>query len=179
MPELTLEDIPVEVLKSVYEKWDRTETPEDIDWNTCTMCTYIKREYNLDIIRDSECEKFCPLYYPTGYCRSRPYKSILHIEYWKEQDPEASKEELQNLWIAHKFEFLEMLRELIQIKEKIKPYDKGIIYVKCPKCGSTFNEEALGHLTIKVDKKDRDILTFYCSNCNNYVESFRYSKENI
>lgn len=173
-----LEEMPVEVLEEVFNKWNDTKTPKDIYWNTCAICHYIEDQIGVHPVGTPQCEERCPLY-ETGDCRNRLILSKLHIRYWNQRHL-ADGENTFMSWYNHRLDFLNRLLKVInnlKNKEVLTPYDKGVIYVKCSKCGSKFNEECLGHLTIKVDDKDRDVLTFWCSNCNNYAESFRYSLE--
>ena len=39
---LECKDVPVEVWKEVRDKWRKVKTSEDIDWNPCALCDFVK-----------------------------------------------------------------------------------------------------------------------------------------
>jgi len=188
MERMSLEDFPVEVLESVYNKWDRTKKPYQISWTSCSICKFLKNKFNIQGYKGYIiCKEVCPLYV-TEDCRRYDDESKLNIDYWnRNKGFSDSVANIELRWNANRLKFLTRLREVIELKRlvekvenKVESYDKDVICVKCSNCGLKVNETVLTSIVhIKVDEKDRDVLTFVCPQCEKTVNSFRYSQENI
>ena len=190
MERMSLEDFPVEVLESVYDKWDKTKEPYQISWKYCLICKFLEKKFDvLDLsYKDHKiCKEVCPLYV-TQDCKCYDNESKLHIKFWHcHRGFFDSVFDAELNWGNHRLIFLARLREVIELKRlvekvenKVESYDKDVIYVKCSNCGLKVNETVLTSIVhIEVDEKDRDVLTFVCPQCEKTVNSFRYSQENI
>jgi hypothetical protein len=104
---LECKDIPVEVWKEVREKWRKVKTSDDIDWNPCALCDFVKSTYeDRTIFEDTACDilRSCPLV-KYHACNGWSHKSRLHIGYWDDNEEK---------WYAYVQKFIRKLDELIE-----------------------------------------------------------------
>ena len=106
-------EIPINVLKKVYKKWNRIYKKgkwEDDYWDGCTMCNYLHKRYNCTI---GVCSK-CPLY-KSSWCNGRGDTSRLAI-YSHFNDEDTTTE----MWLKDVKKFVGIMERMLAKRMKVK-----------------------------------------------------------
>lgn len=102
-------DIPTNILEEVYKKWKKIYEKgkwDDVYWNECSMCEYIKKKYNSVFGACSE----CPLY-KSDWCNGMGNSSRLAI---------YSHSSIEN-WLKDVKRFLDIMKRVLrERKRKVK-----------------------------------------------------------
>ncbi len=99
MKQIKWDEVPDDVLKSVYDKWFGISIKGrwgDRDWNPCAMCFWLDRKFEAG----KKCTK-CPLH-KEGWCRIG--HSRLHYKNHKDEDE----------WLMDVNRFVKMLRRRLR-----------------------------------------------------------------
>jgi len=140
MEKIRIEDVPIEVLQEVKQKWvTAMQDWNDELWTRCSMCNYVESRCDDD---SDKCE-ICPLYYH-NWCNNRAYGSRIHPAYHS-KNMERWRQAVQEFvnWIDQVIQKKtgdEMSKDEIEIKFLVRykydpvdqqRYARVVTYIQC------------------------------------------------
>jgi len=140
MEKIKIEDVPVEILQEVKQKWSNAmQHWSNNIWTECSMCKYVESKCDDD---SNKCE-ICPLYHH-DWCKSSSWSSRIHPAYYNE-NMVSWRQEVQEFvnWIDQVIQKKtgdEMSKDEIEIKflvryqydaQESQRYARVVTYIQC------------------------------------------------